>query len=126
REELTLFYTSGAGTPASITMRVPDVVNLLSFGYMTFSDYHCPSDFPGKKQRQHVWSGITSLFCSDHDSARLRMKEFASLTGVRAHPGSYLFKQEKQVPRLGLGSVVVDESERYWLCMQASCDAVRL
>ena len=54
------------------------------------------------------------------------MKEFASLTGVRAHPGNYLLGLGDNYPVLGLGSVVQDTDKQYWICLQASCDSVRL
>jgi hypothetical protein len=54
------------------------------------------------------------------------MLEFALLTGVRAHPGSHLYREGEKVPQLGLGSVVVTDKKHYFLCLQASCDSVRL
>ena len=69
---------------------------------------------------------LSSLFEKDVPAARARMREFAVLTGVRSHPGSYLFKSGKKFPRLGLGSIVKSERGEFYLCLQASCDSVRV
>jgi hypothetical protein len=69
---------------------------------------------------------ISSLFATDPGKAREAMLEFALLTGVRAHPGSHLYREGKKIPQLGLGSVVVTGDKQYFLCLQASCDSVRL
>ncbi|MET3220189.1 hypothetical protein ABIE85_007123 [Bradyrhizobium diazoefficiens] len=70
--------------------------------------------------------GISSLFADEPAKARAAMLEFALLTGVRAHPGSHLYREGKKVPQLGLGSVVVTDNKQYLMCLQASCDSVRL
>ena len=69
---------------------------------------------------------VSSLFGNGLDDTKANMKEFASLTGVRAHPGNYLLGLGEYYPVLGLGSVVQDDAKRYWICLQASCDSVRL
>jgi hypothetical protein len=69
---------------------------------------------------------ISSLFAVEPAKARAAMLEFALLTGVRAHPGSHLYKEGKKLPQLGLGSVVVTDQKQYLMCLQASCDSVRL
>jgi hypothetical protein len=54
------------------------------------------------------------------------MREFAALTGVKAHPGSHQYADGKRFPKLGLGTIVMDRDETYLLCLQASCDSVRI
>jgi hypothetical protein len=70
--------------------------------------------------------GLSSLFTKDIATAQAEMREFAVLTGIRSHPGSYLYKSGKKFPQLGLGSVVRNEKGNYYLCLQASCDSVRV
>ena len=69
---------------------------------------------------------MSTLFTTDVEKAKEAMLEFALLTGVRAHPGSHLYREGKKIPQLGLGSVVVSDEKSYFLCLQASCDSVRL
>jgi len=70
--------------------------------------------------------GISTLFSTDANTAKIAMKEFAALTGVIAHQGSELFRSGRKLPQLGLGSIVRLGREQYLLCLQATCDAVRL
>ena len=72
----------------------------------------------------------SSLFANDWGTARLSMLKFAALTEIRAFPGSYLYKSEGLYPQLGLGTIIEDKHDAkekiYLLCLQASCDAVRI
>ena len=72
----------------------------------------------------------SSLFADDWEMARLSMLNFAALTQIQAYPGSYLYKSEGLYPQLGLGTIIEDmqdtEEKKYLLCLQASCDAVRI
>ena len=72
----------------------------------------------------------SSLFADDWEKARLSMLKFAALTEIRAFPGSYLYKSEGLYPQLGLGTIIEDKHDAkekiYLLCLQASCDAVRI
>jgi hypothetical protein len=54
------------------------------------------------------------------------MRQFAVLTGVRAHPGSHLYRSGAKLPELGLGTVIRNSKGAYYLCLQASCDSVRV
>lgn len=82
----------------------------------------------GSPPGRAAWSAaLSSLFVADYNASVNDMLEFASLTGVRAHPGSRAFSGPRQaLPFLRLGSVVSDRGGRYWLCLQAVCDAVRI
>jgi hypothetical protein len=81
---------------------------------------------PNKPANKIFRKEISSLFAGDSGKAREAMLEFALLTGVRAHPGSHLYREGKKIPQLGLGSVVASGDKQYFLCLQASCDSVRL
>ncbi len=76
---------------------------------------------------------FSSFFYENWEMAREKMDRFASLTGVRAYPGAYPgchHSSPRWVPMLGLGTIIKPESgsknAEYLLCLQASCDAVRI
>ncbi|MCY4148334.1 MAG: response regulator receiver domain [Gammaproteobacteria bacterium] len=78
---------------------------------------------------------FSSLFYRNWSQAEENMGRFASLTGVRSYPGAYPgchLPSPQWVPMLGLGTIIKPEQEQalengdYLLCLQASCDAVRL
>jgi hypothetical protein len=69
---------------------------------------------------------ISTFFSSDRPTARAEMREFAALTGVKGHPGSHQYADGKRFPKLGLGTVLQDSNGNYLLCLQASCDSVRI
>ena len=77
----------------------------------------------GKKTAQE---NLSSLFCDSYKAARSAMHEFAALTGVRAYPGSRLYHSGQLFPRLGLGTIIRDKDRNYLMCLQASCDSVRI
>lgn len=78
---------------------------------------------PGVKEFKR---NMSSLFAADLNCARIAMQEFAVLTGVRTHPGNSLYKNGGLVPQLGLGTIVEDANRACYLCLQASCDSVRV
>ena len=79
----------------------------------------------GKKPLQKEFSTFFSAG-GKQETARDAMHEFAALTGVRAHPGSPPYRSGKLTPMLGLGTIVQDEAKVFLLCLQASCDCVRI
>ena len=79
-----------------------------------------PNGFPRKNL---VKDNFTSIFEPDRCSGREAMMKFASLTGVRSHAGSNL---HGKTPRLVLGSIIHCDTRGYLLCLQASCDTVRV
>ena len=79
-----------------------------------------PSTFPGKDKTKECF---TSVFQPDFNEARDAMMAFASLTGVQSHPRSSL---HGKAPRLVLGSIIESKENEYLLCLQASCDAIRV
>ena len=84
---------------------------------------------PERIKRKKFEQNFTNLFAPNLGSAEERMKQFAALTEVRASPLSGLLKTGNWNPELGLGTIVERQSGQqkiYLLCLQASCDSVRL
>ena len=79
-----------------------------------------PSTFPNDKK---VRQSFSSIFEDNFEDGHLSMMSFASLTSVRSHPKSHL---DKFKPSLTLRSVIHSKEKGYLLCLQASCDAVRV
>ena len=98
------------------------VISLIVDGLQTFDNLHLP-DNPGKRIFRDY---LSSLFCEDAETAQRAMHAFAALTSLRAYPGSHPYRTGRLVPSLGLGSIVQDRTNVYLLCVQASCDSVRL
>ena len=74
----------------------------------------------GKKNTENGFSG---LFADNYKKGRESMMAFASLTGVRSYPASLL---QSTLPKLDLGSVIKSPDKQYLLCLQATCDTVRI
>lgn len=81
-----------------------------------------PPNSPGRKKFESCFS---TLFSDSHKTARSSMHEFAALTGVRSYPGSHLYNSHELFPKLGLGTII-RRGETYLMCLQASCDSVRI
>lgn len=112
-----------SGALEKYEVKVQDAVNLVVEGNQVAHRAISTANPPAAKVFRKE---ISSLFATDRAKARTAMLEFALLTGIRAHPGSYLYKKGKKVAQLGLGTVVVTQDKKYLLCLQASCDSVRL
>ncbi|MGY4177642.1 hypothetical protein ACVIHH_002933 [Bradyrhizobium sp. USDA 4518] len=123
-ESSTLRLIHGkADAPQQFDLDVKDAIKIVVDGNNAAHGTISAANKPGIKVFRKE---ISSLFAREPGKARAAMLEFALLTGVRAHPGSHLYKEGKKAPQLGLGSVVVTEDKHYFLCLQASCDSVRL
>ena len=109
--------------PKDFEVSVEDAIKLVTDGNVTAYSEVAGGNKPGTKIFAR---GISSLFTKDLNAARTMMRQFAVLTGVRAHPGSHLYKTGLKSPQLGLGTVVQDSKRAYFLCLQASCDSVRV
>ena len=100
-----------------------DVIRMIIDGYecrfKTISFKQRPSDSNFKKC-------FTSLFSSNPDEADMLMKKFAVLTSIHSHPSSYSETQQTSLPELGLGTIIQAPSNQHLLCLQPSCDSVRL
>jgi len=123
RDQLRLSYEDARGQMKHCDLDISDAVKLIIDGCESTHNDLTVSNKPGKAKMKE---SVSSLFGNGMDDPKANMKEFASLTGVRAHPGNYLLGSGEYYPALGLGSVVQDQAQRYWICLQASCDAVRL
>jgi hypothetical protein len=118
---LRLRYESN-GAARDFEVSVDDVIRLVADG----NDSGHGKIAGDKPNRKIFAREISSLFTKDLDAAHSAMRQFAVLTGVRAHPGSHLYKTSVKLPQLGLGTVVQDQKGAYYLCLQASCDSVRV
>ncbi len=74
---------------------------------------------------------FTSLFsCQSLQDTCDRMNRFAALTSIRNHPKKT--PSSEWLPMLGLGTIICQNPEdekvqkEYFLCLQASCDSVRI
>lgn len=110
------------GSQKEFDISVVDAIRLIVDGNKA-----AHSSITGNKPSANVFKRDTSsLFVGSSTEARSAMLRFALVTGVRAHPGSNLYKSGKKLPQLGLGSVILSPDKTYYLCLQASCDSVRL
>lgn len=119
---LPLIYGKGAA-PQQFDVDVADAIKIVVEGNTAAHATIVKANKPAAKEFR---KRLSSLFAAEPAKAQAAMLEFALLTGVRAHPGSHLYREGKKVPQLGLGSVVVTDQKQYLMCLQASCDSVRL
>ncbi len=127
--DLRLFYNNDKGSEESREVHPDKVIKCIDDGnFKAFSESIFGDDSDHKKCQRN----FTSLFsCTDLQDTCLRMHRFASLTGVRNHPGKT--PSPKWVPMLGLGTIIrkkysadQEKKKEYFLCLQASCDSVRI
>lgn len=119
---LPLRYSAG-NSAAVFNVDLDDAIRLVTDG-CTIG--HAKIQTANKPSLKAFKRDLSSLFAKDIATAHAEMRKFAVLTGVRSHPGSYLYKSGKKFPQLGLGSVVRNKKGNYYLCLQASCDSVRV
>jgi hypothetical protein len=113
----------GGNAPAVFNVDLDDVIRLVTDGCTVG---HAKIQTANKPNLKVFKRALSSLFTTDITTAHAEMREFAVLSGVKSHPGSYLYKSGKKFPQLGLGSVVRNKKGSYYLCLQASCDSVRV
>ena len=120
--KLKLHYYSD-GNPKSYDFETDDVVRALKNGIGSLN---------GPKELKNVIKqNFSTLFCNSAEDAVLQMDRFSSLTSVRSFPGCYLC-QQGWTPALGLGTIIKriyedhKQEGEYLLCLQASCDSVRI
>jgi hypothetical protein len=118
---LRLRYGSN-GTAKDFEVSVDDAIRLVTDGNAA-THSRIAGDKPSRKTFERE---VSSLFTKDLSAAHSAMRQFAVLTGVRAHPGSHLYKSGAKSPRLALGTIVRNAKGAYYLCLQASCDSVRV
>ena len=106
----------------TVEFTIDDVVRLIRDG-VKGAYASIPGNKPGK---DHANQALTSLFAGSVENTLAVMRRFAALTSIGSHPGTLGVRTGEYVPSLGLGTVVMDNGGRYWLCIQASCDSVRV
>ncbi len=119
---LTLHYKKN-GNPHTFDLDIDVSAKIITDGLSSILKKQQFSNPPGKDAFK---DNLSTLFSNGQETARSRMHEFAALTGVRAYPGSYPYHSGKLFPRLGLGTIIRDKNGNYLLCLQASCDSVRI
>lgn len=117
--ELKLHYSDKKGDAHDSQLTEDQVIALIANGWAGVDQAQAPKPL-GKK---NVLANCSSVFENSIDGGRNAMLAFASLTGTRSHPGSYL---HGKMPQLVLGSVIHSVESGYLLCLQASCDVVRI
>ena len=119
-EKLT--FRDEKGSPRSFDLKT--VVKIVTDGLESVRD---EGKLPNLPNRKTAKKHLSSLFISDDQkTVRPLMHQFAALTGVRAYPGSHPYQSGQLFPRLGLGTIIQDEDGIYLMCLQASCDSVRI
>ena len=120
--KLTFHYKDQRGSQ-TCDLDVDVSIKIVTDGWNSISDRDLPPNPPngGIFKRD-----LSSLFSDSHKAARSAMHEFAALTGVRAHPGDPLYKSGQLTPKLGLGAIIQDKDGLHLMCLQASCDSVRI
>ena len=124
-ETLTLHYEKEA-KPITCELEIDHAVKMVSNGLsctLEDSDGEMPANPPGKKVFE---KSLSSLFSDSLKTARSHMHQFAALTGVQARPRSYLCRPGAWFPKLGLGTIIQGKDKTYLMCLQASCDSVRI
>jgi len=124
---LTLRYLD-RGKPATYDVPEGLASRMVVDGITPVLKSNAPTGSPGKKRFTGEFS---TLFARNLDEAHSMMHQFAVLTSVRAHPLSHVFKTGDRFPTLGLGTILEgvedkDQRKTYLLCLQASCDSVRI
>ena len=118
---LLLHYTSGGGSE-SFSLKAGDAIRMIRDG-LTCALKKKPPGAPGKEKFRE---NLSTLFSDSQKTARYRMHQFAAFTSVRAYPGDHPYRLGKLIPQLGLGTIIQGKDSTYLMCLQASCDSVRI
>ena len=119
---LTLHYENNKN-PRTFGLDTNIYVKIVTDGLRPVFKNEKPPDAPKNTVFEE---NLSTLFSDDQEAARAAMREFAALTGVRAYPGSRPYHSGQLFPRLGLGTIIRDKDGNYLMCLQASCDSVRV
>ena len=117
------FKRSKDAREETVELSIEDVIRLVRDGFDNSYDSVRVNEKPKKGPAKR---SLTSLFASNLKASQTVMRRFVSLTSIASHPGTHGVRAGEYVPSLGLGTVVVDTDGKYWLCIQASCDSVRV
>lgn len=121
-DALTLRYRNGKNSPRTHKLEKTVSIQMVQDGIESV-DAGKLTNPPGKKVLKKHFS---ALFFRSLEDTETYMHRFAAITGVRAYPDHYLFKLRHRVPRLGLGTIIKSKEQEYLLCLQATCDSVRI
>ena len=119
---LTLQY-GGNGSPSTYDLEVDVSIRMIKDGLRSALDSEKLVNIPKK---QVFEENLSTLFSDNQQAARCNMHQFAAFTSVRAYPGSHLYSSNQLLPRLGLGTIIQGGDKTYLMCLQASCDSVRI
>ncbi len=126
--ELQLHYEK-KGSHCTFGLEADVCIEMIKDGLRPVLDkqYQKLSNRPSKPSKRDFKDNLSTLFGDGQETARSQMHQFAALTGVRAHPGSHPYRSGQLLPKLGLGTIIQSsEDKTYLLCLQASCDSVRI
>ena len=122
--ELTMAFTRGPERPTEeVSFSVDDVVRLVRDGVETVYN---TIELPDKPGRPHFERTFTSFFAGNLSATREAMNVFAALAGTGSNPETHDVRSGTYTPSLALGSIVRETNGKYLLCLQASCDSVRV
>ena len=121
-EALTLVYADRTGKK-SYELDVDLAIEMIIKGLGTVLGEQKPPNSPGKRVFERDFS---TLFFGEEEGAHRAMHQFAALTGVVSHPGSHLYRSGQLIASLGLGSIVQGADKKFLMCLQATCDSVRI
>lgn len=122
-KKLTMHYEND-GKPDTIELDVNYAISIIRDGLSSApkADNQPPNPPKTKKFKEC----LSTLFCDSIKEAGLVMHKFAALTCVHAHPGSHLYRSGNLRPKLRLGTIIQDKDKTSFMCLQASCDSVRI
>jgi len=129
-ENFTLRY-SKKDQVREFRLHVDEVISIMERGYSSWSaqDQQAAHNRQQNKQESPVppkaafADFFSTLFCDDIESASFAMRQFSFLTNSQSSELSMVHRRTP--PKLGLGSVIFSDTDGYFLCLQATCDAVR-
>ena len=122
-ENLTLHYEK-EGQPLPFKLKVDYAIKIIKDGLIpSLEEGKRPPNSPGRGQFE---KNLSTLFSDSRETAHQLMHEFAVLNCVCSYPGSHLYKSGLLLPKLGLGSIIKCGDGTYLMCLQASCDSVRI
>jgi hypothetical protein len=119
---LSLKWNEGQNVK-DLPVDVNQVIALVTEGYTTAVHAGLPN---GKPAKAVIKKELATFFSKNLDMAKEEAHRIAILTSIRTHPGSFPYAAGTSVPTLGLGTIVQHPDGTYLLCLQASCDSVRL
>jgi hypothetical protein len=115
QQNFTIHHKTRAG--AAVTTQIPhdDLTLVICDGHKV--------DLSVEIGQKVLRKFLSTIFVESVDEARKHLLDFGSLTGLRKHPCS---SGSETPPALSLGTIMQTPSHEYLLCLQASCDSVRV